>query len=122
MELHTEKLKELEKGPEPVFKVYKYCTQGKDPEKVKLWMTDICEEMEHAIKQRYCEMIEVTKSKGSEKNKRHTAKELATNLPALDYDLPPLYANGPARQGVTALQGGDHGDVAFRIHYQFHLL
>jgi hypothetical protein len=49
MELHTDKLKELEKGPDPFFKVYKYCTQGKDPEKVKLWTNDVCEEMEHAI-------------------------------------------------------------------------
>jgi hypothetical protein len=36
MELHVEKLKELEKGLEPFFKEYKYCTQGKDPEKVKV--------------------------------------------------------------------------------------
>jgi hypothetical protein len=28
MELHAKKLKELEKGPEPFFKVCKYCTQG----------------------------------------------------------------------------------------------
>jgi hypothetical protein len=101
--------------------VYKYCTQGKDPEKVKLWTTDVCEEMEHAIDQRYCEMIEESKSKGSKKHRRNTAKELAKNLPAPDYDLPPLFGIGPKRQGVTALQGGDHGDVAFRIHYQFHL-
>jgi hypothetical protein len=32
MELHIKKLKELEKGPKPSFKVYKYCMQGKDPE------------------------------------------------------------------------------------------
>jgi hypothetical protein len=32
------------KGPDPILKVYKYCTQGKDPEKVKLWTTNVCEE------------------------------------------------------------------------------
>jgi hypothetical protein len=95
MELHTEKLKELEKGPEPFFKVYNYCSQGKDPEKVKLWTTDVCEEMDHAIDQRYCEMIKESKSKGSKKHRWNTAKELAKNLPVLDYNLPPLSANGP---------------------------
>jgi hypothetical protein len=69
MELHAKKLKELEKGPEPIFKVYKHCMQGKDPGKVKLWMTNVCEEMEHAIDQRYCEMIEESKSKGSKKHR-----------------------------------------------------
>jgi hypothetical protein len=64
MKLHAKKLKELEKGPEPFFKVYKYCMQGKDPEKVNSWTTDICDEMEHTINQRYCEMIEESKSKG----------------------------------------------------------
>jgi hypothetical protein len=121
MELNVEKLKELEKGPEPSFKVYKYCTQGKDPEKVKLWTTNVCDEMEHAIDQRYCEMIQESKCKGSKKHRRNTAKQLSKNLPSLDYDLPPIEANGPSRRGITALQGGDHGDVAFRIHYQFHL-
>jgi hypothetical protein len=120
MELNTLKLKELEKGPEPFFKVYKYCAPGKDPEKVKLWTTDVCEEMEHAIDQRYNEMIAESK-KGSKKHRRKAEKELSKNLPALDYDLPPLSEHGPPRRGVTALQGGDHGDVAFRIHYQFHL-
>jgi hypothetical protein len=111
MELHANKLKDLEKGPEPFFKVYKYCTQGKDPEKVKLWTTGVCEEMEHTIYQRYCEMIEESKSKGK-KHWRNTAKELAKTVPVLDYDLPPLFGNGPTRRGVTALQGGDHGNVS----------
>jgi hypothetical protein len=115
LELHPEKLKDLEKGPEPVFKVYKYCQQGKDPEKVKLWTTDVCEEVEYAIDQRYGEMIE------EESNKNTRRKKLAKHLPSLDYDLPPEFKGGPRRRGITALQGGDHGDVAFRIHYQFHL-
>jgi hypothetical protein len=76
MELNVEKLKELEKGPESFFKVYKYCTQGKDPEKVKLWTTDVCDEMEHAIDQQFCEMIEESKCKGSKKHRRNTTKEL----------------------------------------------
>ncbi len=114
LELQPEKLKDLEKGPEPFFKVYKYCQQGKDPEKVKLWTTDVCEEVEHAIDQRYCEMIE-------EERTTSRRKQLTKNLPSLDYDLPPSVNGGPRRRGITALQGGDHGDVAFRIHYQFHL-
>jgi hypothetical protein len=63
MKLHAETLKEQEKGPEPFFKLYKYYMQGKDPEKVKSWTTNICNEMEHAIDQQYCE-IEERKSKG----------------------------------------------------------
>ena len=51
--------------------------------------------MEHTIGQRYCEMIEESKEKGSKKHRQNTAKELAKNLPALDYDLPPLSATGP---------------------------
>jgi hypothetical protein len=96
MELHAHKLKDLEKGLEPFFKVYKHCTQqGKDPEKVKLWTTNVCEEIEHVIDQRYCEMIQESKSKGLRKHRRNTAKELAKNLPVLDYDLSPLFRNGP---------------------------
>jgi hypothetical protein len=64
MEIHANKLKDLENGPEPFFKVYTYCMHGKDPKKVKLWTTDVCEEMEHAIDQRCCEMIEESKLKG----------------------------------------------------------
>ncbi len=120
MELNTLKLKELEKGPEPFFKVYKYCAPGKDPEKVKLWTTDVCEEMEHAIDQRYNEMIAESK-KGSKKHRRKAEKELSKNLPALDYDLPPLSEHGPPLQGVTAPQAANQGDSPFRSHSQFHL-
>jgi hypothetical protein len=66
-------------------------------------------------------MIEESKSKGSKKYRQNTAKGLAKDLPALDYDLPPLYSNDPSRQDITALQGGNYGDVLFQIHYQFHL-
>jgi hypothetical protein len=86
MALNVKKLKELEKGPEPFFKVYKYCTQGKDPEKVKLWTTDVSDEIKYAIDQRYCEMIEESNSKGLKKHRRNTAKQLSKNLPSLDYD------------------------------------
>jgi hypothetical protein len=44
------------------------------------------------------------------------SKAAVKKLLLLDYDLPPLEANGPTCQGITTLQGGDHGDVAFWIH------
>jgi hypothetical protein len=121
LEHHLDKLKELEKGPEPFFNPYKYCQQGKDPEKVKLWTMDICKEAEHAIDQQYYEMIKESKSKGSKKHRWRRAKQLSKNLHLLDYDLPPLEANGPSHRGITALQGDNHGDFAFWIHCQFHL-
>jgi hypothetical protein len=77
--------------------------------------------MEHAIDQQYCEMIKERKSKGLKKHRQNTAKQLSKNLASLDYDLPPIEANGPSHRGITALQGGDHGNVAIWIHYQFHL-
>jgi hypothetical protein len=98
LELHPEKLKDLEKGPEPVFEVYKYCQQGKDPEKVKLWTTDVCEEVEYAIDQRYGEMIEESK------NTRR--KKLAKHLPSLDYDLPPEFKGGGSSSRYNCTPGG----------------
>jgi hypothetical protein len=43
------------------------------------------------------------------------------HLPLLDYNLPPLVNGGPHCRGITALQGGGHGDVAFQIHFHFYL-
>jgi hypothetical protein len=108
LELQPEKLKDLEKAPKPFFKVYKYCQQGKDPEKVKLWTTDVCEEVEHAIDQQYCEMI-------PEERTTRRQKRLTKNVPLPDYNLPPSVNGGSRRRGIITLQRGYHGDVAFRI-------
>jgi hypothetical protein len=114
LELQADKLKDSEKGPQPsFFNVYKYCQQGKDPRKVKLWTTDVCKEVEHAIDQQYCEMIE-------EENTTRRQKKLMKHLHLIDFDLPPLVNGGLPCQGINALQGGKHGDVASQIYYQFH--
>ena len=39
-----------------------------------------------------------------------------TCLPSLDYELP------DGKRGCTAIAGGDHGDIAFRFHWQFQLM
>jgi hypothetical protein len=98
---------ELGKGPQPVFGEYTYHEGGKYVEKIRYWTTDTCEEAAHAIQQHYCEMVD-----------EHESIESAaplTLLPSLDYDLP----NG--KRGCTAMAGGDHGDIAFRFHWQFQL-
>ena len=76
--------------------------------KNRYWTTDTCEEAAHAIEQQYCEIVD-----------DHENKESAvplTCLPSLDYELP----NG--KRGCTAIAGGDHGDIAFRFHWQFQLM
>jgi hypothetical protein len=103
----TDESDELGKGPQPVFGEYTYHEGGKYVEKIRYWTTDTCEEAAHAIEQQYCEMVD-----------DHESMESAaplTFLPSLDYELP----NG--ERGCTAIAGGDHGDIAFRFHWQFQL-
>jgi hypothetical protein len=107
-EHNKKQVAELEKGPEPRFgEPFDYVDDKGNvvEEKIKYWTTDPGEEACTLIENHYAEMLD----------KANEADTPLTCLPCLDYEAP----GNP--KGITVLAGGDHGDVAFRYHYKFHL-
>jgi tetratricopeptide (TPR) repeat protein len=107
-EHNKKEVAELEKGPEPRFGAPFNYIDDKGivvEEEIKYWTTDPGEEACTLIQNHYSEMLDKADEAGTP----------LTFLPCLDYVAP----GNP--KGITVLAGGDHGDVAFRYHYKFHL-